>query len=351
MAYLQFDGTAILGVAGAVPRKIFNNLTDSSFFSPDEAREIVERTGVLQRRLAPPEICASDLCQAAAEKLLGEMGIERSQIDVLIVNTQTPDYKTPGTSNVLQHKLGFAKSCATYDINLGPPGFLLGLSLGFSLLQSKNVRHVLLLCGETASKAYSFKDRTTGLVFGDAGTACLLGKSETAERSHFLFSTNAGQNASVMIPAGGYRNPSSLESLREKNYPDGSVRSDEQCHVDIEALQRYVQTAVQPQIMSLFDAAGMQADEVSRIIPHAFDKKTNDLIVNSAGFPAEKALNAVERFGDTGSAAFVLSLLKDIGMGRTEKQVVMLCAAGAGLSLASALVVLENTYRSELMEI
>jgi 3-oxoacyl-[acyl-carrier-protein] synthase III len=174
MAYLEFFGTGILGLSAAVPRHVIDNYSYTEHFPADDVRDIIDKIGVKERRFADTETCASDLCFAAAEKLFIDMDVDRSEIDLLLFVSQTPDYRMPATAIILQHRLGLPDTTVAFDISIGCSGFLYGLSVAFAMLQQKGFRRALVLDGETRSKVYSPKDRKTAFLFGDAGVAALM---------------------------------------------------------------------------------------------------------------------------------------------------------------------------------
>jgi len=100
MALLKYKNIGISGISAAVPKQIIDNYSYDNFFSRDEIREVVDKIGVKQRRFAGKDICSSDLCFAAAEDLLRGMSIDRSEVDLLIFISQTPDYRKPATSEL-----------------------------------------------------------------------------------------------------------------------------------------------------------------------------------------------------------------------------------------------------------
>src|SRR5689334_23158976 len=119
MAVAKISGVRLAGIASAVPdRKVhFSDLAAS--FGDEEVRKISESTGVVERRVAPPGMCTSDLCYAAAEKILADLGWERDSVDAVILVSQTTDYVLPATACTLQRRLGLSKRCAAFDVGLG----------------------------------------------------------------------------------------------------------------------------------------------------------------------------------------------------------------------------------------
>ncbi len=106
MAYIQFEGVGITAMSAAVPKRVIKNREYTEVFSAQEASDIVEKTGIEERRFSDAETCSSDLCFAAAEKLIANNNINLEDVDLLVFISQTPDYRMPATSCILQHRLG-----------------------------------------------------------------------------------------------------------------------------------------------------------------------------------------------------------------------------------------------------
>ena len=229
MAILSFKGVGVTALAGAVPQRVINNYEYTDYFPADQVKEVVDKVGIFERRFADNETCSSDLCFAAAEKLIEGNKLNAEEIDLLVFISQTPDYRMPATSITLQHRLGLPNSCIAFDINLGCSAFLYGLSVVYSMMQGGNIRKALILDGETRSKVYSPKDRRSAFIFGDGGVAALVECSEKFGQSWFSLNSDGSRADLIMIPAGGYRHMSSIETLREKVVDEyGNIRSDEQ---------------------------------------------------------------------------------------------------------------------------
>jgi 3-oxoacyl-[acyl-carrier-protein] synthase-3 len=124
VALLKFNKVGITGISAAIPKNTIDNYAYTDFFDKEDVKEVVDKVGIKERRFAPDGMCASDLCFAAAEKLISDMNIDKSEIDLLIFISQTPDYRMPATSILLQNKLGLSKTTAAFDISLGCSAFV-----------------------------------------------------------------------------------------------------------------------------------------------------------------------------------------------------------------------------------
>ncbi|MCC5941126.1 MAG: ketoacyl-ACP synthase III, partial [Balneolaceae bacterium] len=133
MAFQRINNVRIAGVASSVPFAIEENRNLDLFKDEDEYKRFVESTGVERRRKSPKNICASDLCHAAAEELISELGWDKQEIECLIFVSHSADYKFPATACILQDKLGLSSNCMSLDISLGCSGWVYGLSTLASL--------------------------------------------------------------------------------------------------------------------------------------------------------------------------------------------------------------------------
>jgi len=140
MAFLKFNNVGISSLAAAVPKRVINNYEYTEFFPKEEVKEVVDKIGVYERRFTDDKTTSSDLCFAAAEKLLTDNNIDRSEIDLLVFISQTPDYRMPATSVILQHRLNLSNNTIAFDINLGCSAFIYGMSVVYSMMENSGLR-------------------------------------------------------------------------------------------------------------------------------------------------------------------------------------------------------------------
>lgn len=206
------------------------------------AQQILDRTGIAVRAVAAPEETASDLGFAAASKLFSDEVCRPSQIDYLLVCTQSPDYFLPSTACLLQHRLGLPNDCGAFDINQGCSGFVYGLSVAKGLIETNAATQVLLITTDTYTKYVNTHDRGVRTLFADAGAATLVVATEAEEDliGPFVFGTDGGGAASLIVPAGAARCPISAETARETTDPDGCRRSKQNLYMDGRAVLEFV---------------------------------------------------------------------------------------------------------------
>jgi len=352
MAYLEFKNTGISGMAAAVPSNTIDNYAYTQYFDAESVREVVDKVGIKERRFADDKTCASDLCYAAAEKLLKDMNIDRSEIDLLVFVSQTPDYKMPATSIILQNRLGLPNSTIAFDINMGCSGFIYGLSVVYSYMQQKGFRKALLLDGETRSKVYSAKDRNTAFLFGDAGVAALIEKDEKYGESIFSLNSDGSRSDLIIIHGGGYRNPSSTETLKEKVIDEhGNIRSDEQAYMNGPDVFNFLIREVPKDVKNTLEYAEIDRESIDYFVFHQANNYINGYLGKKLKLDKAKVPMSIEKFGNTSSVSIPLTIVSELKDKIDRNTKTLLCGFGVGLSWATAVVNLNDCYIGDMVEL
>ena len=352
MAFLSYSNVGIAGIAACVPKNKIDNYNYTQYFPKDVVEKVVDKIGIKERRFADDNICASDLCFAAAEQMIADMQIDRSTIDVLIFISQTPDYRMPATSFLLQERLGLPKTTMVFDVSLGCSAFLYGLSLGYSLLQQPNINRVLLLDGETRSKVYSPKDRKTAFLFGDAGAATLLEKGEKYGNSYFSFNSDGSMADTIKIEGGGYRMPSSEETLRERVVDEyGNIRTLEQGYMDGDDVFNFVASKVPKDIKKLCEATGQDLATIDYYLLHQANDFMNQFLIKKLKLDKDKVPSSIEKFGNTSSVSIPLTIVSELQEKLKGSNKLLLSAFGVGLSWGTALLQTNDCYVCPIVEI
>ncbi len=352
MAFLEFNQIGITGVAASVPERKIVTAECTGFFTLEEVQSAIHKTGIAERRAVDKKTCASDLCYAAAEALLEEMSIDRNEVDVLIFVSQTPDYRMPVTGTILQDRLGLAQTTAAFDINLGGSGYVYGLALAYSFAQQESIRKVLLLDGETRTKVYSSKDKVGALLCGDGGSATVVERIDHDNPTYFSLNSDGAGSRIIWIKGGGYRHPSSAETLREKEHEDGSIRSDEQVAVDLSGFSDFAIREIPADMVRIFEYAGEGHEAIDFYLLHQAAKFINDQIAEKIGAPHEKVPYSMHKFGNTSSVSIPLTVVSEIrNQLRQDKNRLFMSGFGAGLSWASAITSIDRCVIPKLVEI
>jgi len=339
MALIKFDGIGLKSLSVTVPKTKVETINRTDLLNESQLIKFIEVTGVKERRIAGVEVCSSDLCFDAAINLFNDCNINPDEIDVLIFLSQTPDYKVPGSSIILQDRLKLKKSTIAFDVNLTCSGFIYGLFLAYSLANLNGINNVLLLVGETLSKITSVKDKSTGLLLGDAGSATLITKSEKYGKSFFSLNTDGSNYKSVIVPGGGCRNMSSAETLKDKEYEDGSIRNDEQLRMDGMDVFSFAVSEIPKDVKKLLNFAGKDVSFIDKVIFHQSNKYMMDVIAKKAKVDLSKMIYSIQKFGNT-SGVSIPSALADQKEQIDNNDVLLLNGIGAGFSWGTAIITL-----------
>lgn len=340
MSQIKFSGIGIQAISACVPSRIVKTIDQTKYFDIKKLESFIEMTGIEERRISGLETTSSDLCSNAADRLLTELNINVESISCLIFVSQTPDYRMPNTANILQSRLGLKKDILTLDINQACSGYIWGLIVAYNLCNS-GFDNILLCVGDTPSKFLSEKDSSTSLMFGDCGTATLINKNENYGESFFSFNTDGSYSNTVFIPSGGYRKPSSFESLKYKTDDDGNEKNEEQIHMDgLEVFSVSVNVMVKD-INKILDYAEIQIKDIDKCILHQANLYMNNIISKKIGVNSDQNMVSINKFGNTSSSSIPLNIAFNKSKIKSDDKL-LFEAIGASFTWGSAIVKLSN---------
>ena len=352
MAYIQYEGVGITAMSAAVPKRVIKNREYTEVFSTQEANDIVDKTGIEERPFSDVKTCSSDLCFAAAEKLITDNNINKEEIDLLVFISQTPDYRMPATACTLQHRLGLPNSTIAFDITLGCSAFLYGLSVIYGMMERSGLRKALLLDGETRSKVYSPRDRRSAFLFGDGGVAALIERDPKFGKSTFSLNTDGSRADLIMIPAGGYRKMSSAETVVEKVVDEfGNMRSDEQGYMRGGDVFNFVIREIPRDIKNTLAKVEKTVDDFNYIVFHQANNFINSYIMKKMKMDATKIPSTIAKFGNTSSVSVPLTIVSELKDKLNGKNDLLLSAFGVGMTWATAIVPFEDCHISDIVEV
>ncbi|MBQ5943966.1 MAG: ketoacyl-ACP synthase III [Bacteroidales bacterium] len=352
MAIVQYSGVGITAMSAAVPRRVVKGREYTDVFSKEEANEIVDKTGIEERRFADEETCSSDLCFAAAEKLIADNNVDRDEIDLLVFISQTPDYRMPATAVTLQHRLGLSNNTIAFDVSLGCSAFMYGLSIIYGIMMGGGVRKALLLDGETRSKVYSPRDRRSAFLFGDGGVAALIERDPKFGTSTFSLNSDGSRADLIMIPAGGYRKMSSAETVVEKVVDEfGNMRSEEQGYMRGGDVFNFVIREIPRDIKKTLSFVGKTADDFDYIVFHQANKFINSYIAKKMNLDVERIPSTIAKFGNTSSVSVPLTIVSELQGKLNGHKDVLLSAFGVGMTWATGIISFEDCNISDIVEL
>jgi 3-oxoacyl-[acyl-carrier-protein] synthase-3 len=331
MAIVSTSGGRIAGICTCVPSEKFDNVADTAEFTELEVRKVTGMAGVLSRRVAGNSICSSDLCIAAAHRLMNSLGWEPDTIDALIMVTQTPDYFLPSTACIVHRRLGLGDQCAAFDVGLGCSGYPYGMWLAAMMLQTGGVRRALVLHGETPTRFTDKNDRSVALLFGDAGSATALEAAPLSTKSwHFALHTDGTGYEALIIKAGGFRDRFNPDPRSHCVTMEGA------------AVFNFTINRVPALINETLAAAKLSSAEVDYFIFHQSNQFIIKHLCAKQSLPPEKVPITLKEFGNSGGASIPLTITEG-GLIRPEDRSLrlMLLGYGVGLSWGSALLELD----------
>jgi 3-oxoacyl-[acyl-carrier-protein] synthase-3 len=349
MAFFSIPHIAVKGIAASVPKNTASNFALQNY-SEDELYKLVSTLGIETRRVAKEHQCASDLCIAAAEKLISEMAWDKKDIQVLFFVTQTPDHQLPGSSMHIQERLGLPKSCITFDINQGCAGYVYGLSLISGFMSASGLKKGLLLVGDTITRLISPYDKSLIPLFSDCGTATALVYEKQATPMDFNISSEGKDYEAIVIPEGGARKPFHDTSFEYTD--DNSSRKG--FHLVMRGLDvfNFSLKKVAPNVEELMQQSSFDATGIDQFVFHQANRLILESISNKLNIASEKVPSSLKSYGNTSGASIPLTIVSEL---KKEKKIpdytLLLAGFGVGLSLGSAIVEFKDVVCPEIIEL
>lgn len=351
MAIFSISNIAIRGVAAAVPEQRESNL-DYTWISEQERAFLIKTTGIKEKRIAPPGLTTSDLCYSAAEKIISECRIDKSDIGLLIFVSQSNDYYLPATAAILQQRLGLPTGTIAFDVGLGCSGYVYGLAIASSLMKTCGIKKALLLSGDISSATTSREDKSTWPLFGDAGAATLLEHTPSSSPWHFNLMSDGSGAAAIMIPDGGLRSKACPDSFATETISEGIKRNRLSLTLDGPAIFSFSTREVPLSVRSLAQYSGYDLANIDYFVMHQANKLMNETIRKKLHIPEEKTPYSLDEFGNTSSASIPLTMVTRMQGAWGEKpHNLLLSGFGVGLSWGNVFLTTENAVCLPLLEI
>jgi 3-oxoacyl-[acyl-carrier-protein] synthase III len=320
----------LASVGTAVPERVLTNHELSQVLDTSD-QWIVERTGIRERRIAPPEQSVAMLSRDASLIALERAGVGVEEVDAIVLATASPDRLLPSTACDLQALLG-ATNAAAFDVAAACPGYIYALTVAEGLIASEQSRTVLVVGAEKLSTITDFEDRSTAILFGDGAGASVVRRADGSGRgilSSFLKSD--GRLAPLLYrPGGGAADPISNKVVCDRS------------HYMKMAGREVFKAAVLAMAEACDEAltrAGVSAEEIDLLIPHQANLRIIEATAKHAGMPMSKVMVNLDRYGNTSSASIPLALDQAVAEGRVRPgSLLLLVAFGAGFTWGSAVV-------------
>jgi 3-oxoacyl-[acyl-carrier-protein] synthase-3 len=320
----------ILSTGSYVPERVVTNAEIDEILGESTSEWLLENVGIRERRWMAPDQTTSDLVTEASCKALDRAGIQPNQIDLVIVSTDTPDYLSPGTSVVVQHKLG-AINAGCYDVNSACAGWVTALDQGARYLATElSMNYVLVAGGYGMSRFLDFGDKKTANLFADGAGAVILGVGEEPGFLASNFLAKGEFHDALGIYSGGAFRPSIPENFNKFGKPVVQF---------VKKFPKTFNTEYWPKLMKgALDKVGLTFDDVDLFLMTQLNLRTIEYMMDLLHQPIEKTHWVMDKWGYTGSPCVAMALDDAIEQGRRPKpgDVILFCASGGGISMAAS---------------
>jgi 3-oxoacyl-[acyl-carrier-protein] synthase-3 len=332
-----FKNVEIKSIATCLPEKVIEMTSFSDKFGEKVVEDTIKGSGIERLHEAAVGETTADLCQKAAELIFEKEGIDRSTIDGVVFVSQTFDYFNPATSCVLQGKLGLSKDCVCFDISYGCSGYIYGIFQAANLIASGACNNVLVMAGDTNSKNQDKEDKSSVMVFGDAGSASIVGRGDTDMAFHIM--TNGYDYKTVLSDRFGFRKwPANMQPDYVSD--NAAMQGDD--------VFSFIVSVGPRTIKSVLELVGWDKDEVDFFGLHQATKITVDFMRRKLKLAhPERAPFDIQNYGNTGSTTVPLVLTdypyRAEGIDTSTWKKTVLAAYGVGLSWGSIACDLSKT--------
>ncbi len=292
---------------------------------------IVERTGIRERHIVDKGVATSDLATEAAKRCLAAVGVDPSEVEVIIVATVTPDMTFPATACLVQDKLG-AKHAWGFDLSAACSGFPYALQVGAKLVESGAHKKVLVIGADVMSSIMDYTDRTTCVIFGDGAGAVLLEPCEEGEIGlvDYWHEVDGSGAVSLNMPGGGSLNPTTHETIDKKMH---------YVHQDGGAVYKFAVRKMSEAAETVLTRNGLEGKDLACFIPHQANKRIILSTAERLGMTEEHVVINIDRYGNTTAATIPLAMSTALEEGRIKKgDLVLLASVGAGFTVGATLL-------------
>lgn len=303
-------------------------------------KRLAKKAGILYRHICDGGEIASDLAFEAAEKLFSK-GVNRNNIDYLILCTQSPDYYLPTTACILQNRLGLSTNCGCFDYNLGCSGYIYGLSIAKGLIESNQAQNILLLTAETYSKYINVQDNTVYPLFGDAATATLVSGYDVVEDGldGFVLGTDGSGYDKLIVPVGGMKCRHDDTKLEVEQDEYGNYRTNRNLYMNGAAISDFALDVVPETMRKILEKTHMDKTDIDYYVFHQANKFMLNFLRMKCDLLEMPFWNDVSEYGNTVSCSIPIALA-DMMEANQDKNInkVMSIGFGVGLSWGGCII-------------
>jgi 3-oxoacyl-[acyl-carrier-protein] synthase-3 len=320
----------ILSTGSYVPEKVITNKEMDEMLGEPVDEWLIENVGIRERHIMSEDQTTSDLIVEASQRALDKAGVAAQDLDLIIVSTDTPDYISPGTSVVVQDKLG-AVNAGVYDVNSACAGWVTALDQGARYIATEpEFRYVLVAGGYGMSRFLDWSDKKTATLFADGAGAALLGAGDEPGFLASKFLAKGEFHDALGIYTGGAYRPATQENLEAFGAPKVQF---------VKKFPKTFNTEYWPLLIhGALDKAGLSVHDVDLFLFTQLNLRTIEAMMDLLDQPLEKTHWVMDKWGYTGSPCVVMALDDALNQGRTLKpgDIVLFCTSGGGITMAAS---------------
>jgi 3-oxoacyl-[acyl-carrier-protein] synthase-3 len=297
-------GTRIRGILAVVPGNVRSLAQVAAVVGPEDAERVAQLTGVREVRLCDPGQTAFDLIEAAAARLLSELGVPASEVGGVVLLTQTPDFILPASACILQHRLGLPKTALAFDVNQGCSSFPYGMAIGHALVISGLARRLLVVTGDNIPSRVHPEDRASLPLFGAAAAATLIEHEDgPGDILGLTLGTDGAGGENLIIPVGQSRYPTveafqDGASARLKRVPYPA-----HLFMDGNSIFTFTLREVPALVSRALERGGKRVEDVDYFLFHQANKFILEHLIKKLKLPLDRCPMSIESFGNTSGAS------------------------------------------------
>lgn len=329
-------GAEIKAISVYLPDYVLTNTQLAKDFSRWEPEKIESKLGIRERHIAALNETSGDMAFLAAEKVFQRY--DRNKVDMLILCTQSPDYFLPTTACILQDRLGLRTDIGAFDYNLGCSGFIYGLAMAKSFINTGIASDVLLLTAETYSKYIHPQDLANKTIFGDGAAAILIEKTQYEHIFEFVLGTDGRGKNNLIVPNGGLRS-SYKQDAKELTNESGDIYTENNLFMSGPEIFSFTIESVPKAFVKCLERNRISLENIDYIIFHQANKYMIDYLRKKIGIPKEKFYSDMMSTGNTVSSTIPIAYAYALQNGKILKgNKVLLCGFGVGYSWGAVVV-------------
>lgn len=296
--------------------------------------------GVATRHIASDETTAGDMAIEAANRLFEKSGVRREEIDFVIMATQSPDHFLPPTACIIQDKLRIPTTAGAFDFDLGCSGYVYGLAIAGSFVDSGLAKNVLLLTGDTITRFIHPEDNNR-VLFGEAASATLVSTTGIARIGKFEKGSDGSGADCLIVKNGAARHL--MHTGQENTDSEGNTRRDDYFYMDGTKVFNFTVDCVPSLINNTLEQNSLSLEEVDHVILHQANKFMLNTLRKLCHIPKDKFYINLENTGNTTSTTIPLGLEDCLNRGLVKKgEKVLVAGFGVGLSWAGTVLSFEQ---------